>query len=68
MFISFRDTPPRNLLVQRGTEIFDRAVPPFQHDRRRVIGNLDATRLGVDPDQVELGPHVLVPQGLESLG
>jgi hypothetical protein len=61
-------TPPRNLLVQRGTEIFDRAVPPFEHDRRRVVGNLDAARLGVDPDQVKLGPHVLVRQGLGSSG
>lgn len=62
----FCSSPARDLLVQRGTEIFNRAVPPFEYNRRRVIGNLDATRLGVDSDQVELGPHVLVRQGSES--
>lgn len=37
-------------------------MTPFEHDRRRVIGYLDTTRLGVNPDEVELGPHVLVRQ------
>lgn len=46
----------RDFFVDRAAEVFDRALPAFQHDWCRVIRR-ESTGLRVDTHEVERFPH-----------